>query len=268
LPADFPDHRVTEAFLKPVVERSTVPFHWGEPDADGIREFCERKLNWTPEYTNKLLLPVLNRVVARRSNQPSITSFMGPASNAEDNQAPMRPSLKAAVRHLRKQDLGVDTSSEEEVEGDDEVDTAALVAAAQAAEIADAVDSAVGAGVVANGRARNASKRRKVTLPQMQLSGSSSSSESSDGSFEDVPMFSASSSASPLPSDPLPDTQGQHPPARISSQKPTKAAGKGKGKAGGKGKATAAPKPTKSNSTPKPPPKSKSKGRKAPNRAR
>lgn len=47
LPRSFPDHRVEESFVKPVVERSPAPFRWGEPDLDGIRAFAEQKLGWT-----------------------------------------------------------------------------------------------------------------------------------------------------------------------------------------------------------------------------
>jgi hypothetical protein len=264
LPPEFPDHRVEESFLKPVVERSRKPFHWGEPDAEGIREFCERKLSWTPEYTDKQLLPVLNRVVARRSAQPSITAFMGPASNAEDHQAPMRPSLKAAVRRLRKQDLGEDTSSSDEEEpdaaADGAVDDAALAAAVQAAENADAAAVTIGAAVP---RSKRASKKQKVPHPELvESSGSSSSSESSNGSFEDVPRPASSSSAlasavPPLKLQPAPKRNVG--PKKKATPKGKKAAPPKarKGKVGAKSKAAATPKAT------KPTPKRETKGRTA-----
>jgi hypothetical protein len=122
----FPDKRVEESFRRPVVDSGMSRFHWGDPDIDGIRQFCERKLGWSEEQTNAQVLPVMNRLRERKSTQPSIASFMEPARTVFGRAPAMRSSVKASVDAVKKRDrrgAKQDSSEDESASSADESET-------------------------------------------------------------------------------------------------------------------------------------------------
>ncbi|EGF84058.1 hypothetical protein BATDEDRAFT_2594, partial [Batrachochytrium dendrobatidis JAM81] len=53
IPDGFPDLRVLNAYINPVVDQDLTNFTWGEPDLEGIRHFLEHKLQWSHETVDQ-----------------------------------------------------------------------------------------------------------------------------------------------------------------------------------------------------------------------
>lgn len=84
LPPGFPSSAVTEAYLKPDVDRTPEPFQWGVPDLDGLRAYLMATIGWDQERTDEVLVPVirdLNRR-EREGTQSNITRFFEGAVGA------------------------------------------------------------------------------------------------------------------------------------------------------------------------------------------
>ncbi|KAL2916392.1 DNA repair protein rad2 [Polyrhizophydium stewartii] len=84
IPDSFPDPRVLDAYLQPVVDESTAPFEWGRPDVEGIREVMQDKPRLTPEGVNQVLIPVIREMNRRQlqaaeagQNQQTLERFFG-----------------------------------------------------------------------------------------------------------------------------------------------------------------------------------------------
>lgn len=60
LPEDFPSKLVREAYLNPVVDKSTEKFEWSEPDFEKITKFAIQRFGWSKEKIDELLNPVLD----------------------------------------------------------------------------------------------------------------------------------------------------------------------------------------------------------------
>ena len=61
-PPGFPNPQVKEAFENPSIDKSTEPFTWGQLNVSGIQLFIADKLGWSPEKTDALLKPALDRI--------------------------------------------------------------------------------------------------------------------------------------------------------------------------------------------------------------
>lgn len=59
LPRSFPQSTVSDAFLRPEVDRNPENFTEGAIDFEGIQRFCYDKLGWTPKYVRDQLSPVM-----------------------------------------------------------------------------------------------------------------------------------------------------------------------------------------------------------------
>ena len=75
-PKYFPDEKVLNAYLNPVVDTSEERFSWGTPDLDALIAFCHGRIGWPPEETKKLVLPVIERLNQGSMRQTRIDSFM------------------------------------------------------------------------------------------------------------------------------------------------------------------------------------------------
>jgi DNA excision repair protein ERCC-5 len=75
-PKYFPDEKVLNAYLHPVVDTSEERFSWGTPDLDALVDFCHRQIGLPPEETRKLVLPVLDRLKEGPMRQLRLDSFM------------------------------------------------------------------------------------------------------------------------------------------------------------------------------------------------
>lgn len=58
----FPDPKVLNAYLNPVVDKSRDKFTWGTPNVEGLVEFCHRQMGWSAEETKRLVVPVVEKM--------------------------------------------------------------------------------------------------------------------------------------------------------------------------------------------------------------
>jgi len=120
LPPAFPSHAVTEAYLKPEVDRTTEPFQWGVPDLDKLREFLMATIGWTQERTDEVLVPVIRDMNRREAEgtQTNITRFFDGAVGAgvntgKDGRPVGSKRMSAAVSKLKaKKGAMIDGNSE------------------------------------------------------------------------------------------------------------------------------------------------------------
>ncbi len=79
LPPTFPDLRVDEAYLHPVVDSDPQPFVWGVPDLAALRHFLSSTIGWSEERTDEILVPVIRDMNRRETEgtQSNITNFFG-----------------------------------------------------------------------------------------------------------------------------------------------------------------------------------------------
>ena len=63
----FPDPRIREAYLSPVVDLSPEPFQWALPDAPALHAFLQQRLSWNILKCNEILMPVIKRVNQART---------------------------------------------------------------------------------------------------------------------------------------------------------------------------------------------------------
>ena len=75
-PKYFPDEKVLNAYLNPVVDTSRERFSWGVPDLNGLQVFCKKYMGWPVEETKKVIDPVIARLNEGTMRQTRIDSFM------------------------------------------------------------------------------------------------------------------------------------------------------------------------------------------------
>lgn len=82
LPANFPDPRVTAAYLAPEVDSDPSAFAWGVPDVAALRAFLSATIGWSEERTDEVLVPVVRDINRRgeEGTQSNITRFLGSGS--------------------------------------------------------------------------------------------------------------------------------------------------------------------------------------------
>lgn len=82
LPENFPEPAVTEAYEHPVVDPDDTKFEWAPLDIAALKKFFARHAGWTAEYTNDLLVPVVEEAKRRelvnkgRKNQSSLDQWV------------------------------------------------------------------------------------------------------------------------------------------------------------------------------------------------
>lgn len=103
-PKHFPDPKVLNAYLNPVVDTSTERFSWGIPDLDGLVAFCHGHMGWVAEETEKLIVPIIKQMEEGSMRQTRIDSFM----RYEDGIKFAKIQSKR-LRHV----LGLSSNSEE-----------------------------------------------------------------------------------------------------------------------------------------------------------
>ncbi|XP_075748554.1 rad2 superfamily protein mus201 [Rhipicephalus microplus] len=87
----FPSSRVAQAYLEPTVDDSRETFSWGTPDLDALRTYPFKKLGWSQEKLDDLLLPVLKRMGVKQK-QTRMEQYL------EACQAPPKPKLFPSKR--------------------------------------------------------------------------------------------------------------------------------------------------------------------------
>ena len=117
LPAQFPSHAVTEAYLKPDVDSNPEQFQWGVPDLDQLREFLMQTIGWSQERTDEVLVPVIRDMNQREreGTQANITRFFGGnvgagvnlGEGAEKNVEKGSKRMREAVGKLKAKKSGI-----------------------------------------------------------------------------------------------------------------------------------------------------------------
>lgn len=110
LPAGFPDPRVAEAYLEPLVDDDPQPFVWGVPDLDALRSFLSSQIGWSPERTDEVLVPVIRDMNRREKEgtQSNITRFFdgGVGAGAFAPRQKGTSRMGKALTRLREKELG------------------------------------------------------------------------------------------------------------------------------------------------------------------
>ena len=75
-PKNFPDAKVLNAYMKPVVDTSDERFTFGIPDLDGLVDFCYKHMGWSADETNRAVVPVIQKMEESSLRQTRIDSFM------------------------------------------------------------------------------------------------------------------------------------------------------------------------------------------------
>jgi DNA excision repair protein ERCC-5 len=75
-PKHFPDAKVLNAYLNPVVDTSTERFSWGIPDLNGLIAFCHGHMGLVATETERLITPIIQRMEEGSMRQTRIDSFM------------------------------------------------------------------------------------------------------------------------------------------------------------------------------------------------
>jgi hypothetical protein len=75
-PKNFPDAKVLNAYMKPVVDTSRERFTFGIPDLDGLVDFCYKHMGWSADETNQAVVPVIKKMEESSMRQTRIDSFM------------------------------------------------------------------------------------------------------------------------------------------------------------------------------------------------
>ena len=77
VPTFFPDPKVLNAYLNPVVDNSEERFTWGIPDIDRIILFCNKHVGWPADETRKMIQPVIQKIKEGGAmHQTRIESYM------------------------------------------------------------------------------------------------------------------------------------------------------------------------------------------------
>jgi DNA excision repair protein ERCC-5 len=70
---NFPDPRIMNAYLDPVVDESKEIFTWGKPQLEQLTLYLKNKLGWEKEKINDIIVPVMKGMQDKR--QTTIESF-------------------------------------------------------------------------------------------------------------------------------------------------------------------------------------------------
>ena len=62
IPESFPDPRVYDSYVNPVINDSLDHFSFGKPDVDKLSCLMQEKVGWSHEKTTEILLPVIQQM--------------------------------------------------------------------------------------------------------------------------------------------------------------------------------------------------------------
>ncbi|KAG4066024.1 hypothetical protein HA402_001271 [Bradysia odoriphaga] len=94
---DFPNRRVVEALLKPIVDESDEKFTWGQPDAESIRELAKNTFGWTYSKTDDILLPVLKKLNEKKAQQSIKNYFKTTGQTIGDGSIDVSKRVRRAI---------------------------------------------------------------------------------------------------------------------------------------------------------------------------
>jgi 5'-3' exonuclease len=76
---NFPDTKVEEAYLFPIVDQSLEPFSWGTPDIEGLKGFLWEKVHWAPSLVDSTVAPLIatmnSHKLSLRKEQTSLLDY-------------------------------------------------------------------------------------------------------------------------------------------------------------------------------------------------
>ncbi|CAG8493563.1 14833_t:CDS:2 [Funneliformis mosseae] len=89
LSKNFPNHRIWDAYYRPLVDDSKVQFQWTIPNLDDLRDFLMENFSWTHEKVDETLVPLMKTFVKKKeSNQITLDGFFAyPLSSSKSHQS-------------------------------------------------------------------------------------------------------------------------------------------------------------------------------------
>ena len=125
VPDSFPNRMVLEAYRRPRVDSNPTEFSWFTPDLEVLRDFCMTTLEWTKEYTDRQLLPVMKELVkpTQRTLDQYIVKYEDNSRAAKVKSKRLRNALKGKHQRPDDTDIALDLSQETNDEGIDTSDT-------------------------------------------------------------------------------------------------------------------------------------------------
>ncbi|CAL9729517.1 DNA repair protein Rad2p [Monosporozyma unispora] len=113
LDSDFPNEMVIDAYENPEVDHDKTPFQWSVPDLDMLRQFLQRRVGWSWEKTDEVLIPLIRDINKRKqqghSRQMTLNDFFPSdfAANVNNTRTKinMGKRITNASNKLKKQKL-------------------------------------------------------------------------------------------------------------------------------------------------------------------
>src|SRR5690606_19189054 len=98
LPDGFPDKKVVDAYLNPVVD-SSVQLDWKKINRDGLVVFVKERMGWNEEKLDKYLKPILEQ---KNDSQRLITQFFSTTKCAVINSKRLQNAVNGLVKKRKK----------------------------------------------------------------------------------------------------------------------------------------------------------------------
>lgn len=92
IPESFPDQRVYEAYINPILDSNCEHFTFGLPMIDKLRKFMKGKVGWDELKTDQILIPVIAEMKKRSSSmvQTNITTFFPQSESSQQSHGSKR----------------------------------------------------------------------------------------------------------------------------------------------------------------------------------
>ncbi|CAL1294661.1 unnamed protein product [Larinioides sclopetarius] len=94
LPENFPDEKISDAYLNPAIDDSTEKFTWGRPDLDALRDYTRERFGWNKAKVDEAVLPVIKKL-SERDTQTHIDNFFTVSLKKQSNLFPSKRIMSA-----------------------------------------------------------------------------------------------------------------------------------------------------------------------------
>ncbi|XP_073987693.1 rad2 superfamily protein mus201 isoform X2 [Rhodnius prolixus] len=83
----FPSKEVVRAYISPTIDDSKEPFSWTQPNLDKLRQYTEDKFGWNRSDTDRVLLPILNKLKQNQTQRTMHNYFEWAFDNIESKMS-------------------------------------------------------------------------------------------------------------------------------------------------------------------------------------
>eukprot|EP01138_Halocafeteria_seosinensis_P005070 gb/GECG01005183.1/.p1 GENE.gb/GECG01005183.1/~~gb/GECG01005183.1/.p1 ORF type:complete len:257 (+),score=35.14 gb/GECG01005183.1/:1-771(+) len=107
----FPNKTVLQAYRKPTVNSNPAEFTWFTPDLQQLREFCMTKFDWSRDYADRQLLPVMKELVKPKQHtlDQYIVRYEDHSRAAKVKSKRLRDALKGIHGRSDDRDIALDS---------------------------------------------------------------------------------------------------------------------------------------------------------------